>query len=88
MGDQYSIVDINAFSWVRSAVWAGVDVTQFPRVAEWEKRIAGRDAVKRGLLVPTAPRPADTDYAPVFKEVAEWIDKADKEIAEAKAKKQ
>ncbi|KAF2823431.1 glutathione transferase [Ophiobolus disseminans] len=49
---KYSVVDISTFTWVRWAAWAGVDVGEFPRLKEWAERIEGREAVRKGLLVP------------------------------------
>jgi glutathione S-transferase len=83
--NRYSVADINAFPWVRTYTWAGVDIAKFPRVKAWLARIEAREAVKKGLTVPTPP--ADrSDMAEIsVEEGREWIKKADKEIAEAKA---
>lgn len=50
---RYSIVDISTFAWVRWAPWAGIALEEFPRLRAWAERIEGREAVKKGLLVPT-----------------------------------
>jgi GST-like protein len=48
-GSSYSIADIMNFSWLRSAEYAGVDLSRFPAVTAWLQRIAARPAVQRGL---------------------------------------
>lgn len=48
-GRSYSIADIMNFSWLRSAEYAGVDLSRFPAVTAWLQRIAARPAVQRGL---------------------------------------
>ncbi|KAJ8106836.1 hypothetical protein OPT61_g9276 [Boeremia exigua] len=50
---KYSVTDISSFAWVRWALWAGIDLQQFPNLKEWANRIEAREAVKRGLLVPS-----------------------------------
>lgn len=50
-GSSYSIADIMNFSWLRSAEYAGVDLSRFPAVTDWLQRIAARPAVQRGLAV-------------------------------------
>ncbi|CUA71315.1 hypothetical protein RSOLAG22IIIB_09496 [Rhizoctonia solani] len=50
---KYGLADINAFPWVRSWRWAGVDSLEAsPNVEAWLKRIAERPQVKNGLDVP------------------------------------
>ncbi|ORY28143.1 glutathione S-transferase [Naematelia encephala] len=53
VGDKYSIADINVFAWVRSAAWAGVDITQFPKLEAWVNRIEARPGAYAGLGIPT-----------------------------------
>jgi GSH-dependent disulfide-bond oxidoreductase len=48
-GSSYSIADIMNFAWLRSAEYAGVDLSRFPAVTAWLQRIAARPAVQRGL---------------------------------------
>lgn len=52
VGRKYSYADIVSWSWVRAGEWAGVDASEFPRLAEWVERIEEREAVKKGVLVP------------------------------------
>ena len=49
----YSIVDIAMFPWARAHRWANVDVSKLTHLRRWFERIESRDAVQRGLAVPT-----------------------------------
>uniref|UniRef100_A0A6A7FX64 Glutathione S-transferase n=1 Tax=Hirondellea gigas TaxID=1518452 RepID=A0A6A7FX64_9CRUS len=49
----YSIADIALYPWVRIHGWAKVSVDSLPYVQKWLKRVRSRDAVQRGLLVPS-----------------------------------
>ncbi|ELU40766.1 hypothetical protein AG1IA_05209 [Rhizoctonia solani AG-1 IA] len=50
---RYGLADINAYPWVRSWSWAGVDSLEaFPNVEAWLKRISERPQVDSGLDVP------------------------------------
>jgi GST-like protein len=51
--DEYSIVDIATFPWARAHRWANVDVSELVHLRAWFERIESRDAVQRGLSVPT-----------------------------------
>lgn len=85
VGDKYSIADINVAPWVFSHWWAGVDVSKFPKLAAWVKRIQARPAVKLGRNVPSEPRtPSKEDEEKSYKEAGEWIEKANAELAAAK----
>ncbi|MBN8506819.1 MAG: glutathione S-transferase N-terminal domain-containing protein [Burkholderiales bacterium] len=60
LGDQYSMVDIATFPWIRNLVGfyeAGelVGFNDFPAVARSLDAFLARPAVQRGLLVPSAP---------------------------------
>jgi GST-like protein len=50
---EYSMVDISMFPWARAYRWANVDVSEFKNLQTWFDRIESRDAVQRGLAVPT-----------------------------------
>lgn len=67
-------------------MWAGVDLAQFPRLAAWLERIDARPAVKKGLSVPSAPGDRSDIAEESYAQAREWIEKADKELAEIKAK--
>jgi len=50
-GQHYTIADIAAFPWTRSASKHGVDLAEFPHVQRWHDAIAERPAVQRGVQV-------------------------------------
>ncbi|KAG8739296.1 glutathione S- transferase, nitrogen catabolite repression regulator [Ceratobasidium sp. 428] len=73
---QYGLADINAFPWVRSWRWAGVDsLDDFPNVEAWLKRISERPQVKKGLDIPTPQGPPMTKEEEVkaAEEARKWI---------------
>jgi len=81
---KYSIADITTFTWVRWAPWAGIEMTKFPKLKKWCEEIEERDAVKRGLLVPSGEDQIEKlrrnpDVQDPFKA---WVRKGQKEIAD------
>lgn len=50
-GDEYSIVDIAIFPWLRSWQNQGIDWADYPRLKSWFDTIAERPAVQRGVQV-------------------------------------
>ncbi|KAF2709485.1 glutathione S-transferase [Pleomassaria siparia CBS 279.74] len=50
---KYSVADMSTFTWVRWGPWAGIDVSKYVKLNDWMQRIEKREAVKRGLVVPT-----------------------------------
>ncbi len=50
-GQHYSIADIAAFPWTRSAEKQGVDIAEYPHVQRWQEAVAERRGVQRGLQV-------------------------------------
>jgi glutathione S-transferase len=52
VGEKYSVADISTFTWVRWAPWAGIELSEFPKLEKWAQRIEEREAVKKGLRVP------------------------------------
>ena len=50
-GKEYSIADIAAFPWTRSAANQGIDWADFPHAKRWHDEIAARPAVIRGVAV-------------------------------------
>ncbi|MDN7590284.1 glutathione S-transferase family protein [Burkholderia seminalis] len=52
---RYSIADIAAFPWLRTAAELDLDVSGFPHVERWLADIAARPAVQRGLIACRAP---------------------------------
>jgi len=51
--DDYSIADIAHFGWVRSYEWAGLTLDGLDHLRRWHDTIAARDAVVRGVNVPS-----------------------------------
>ncbi len=51
MGSDYSIADMATFPWVARHEWHTVDLTEFPDVLRWYRRIADRPAVQRLSLI-------------------------------------
>jgi len=58
-GEAISIADFANWCWVRSYEWAGVSIDGLLNLQRWIHDIAGRPAVKCGLLRP--PRPQESD---------------------------
>ena len=50
--NNYSMVDIATFPWVRAHQWANVQISDLPNLSRWLEQIQNRDAVKRGLSIP------------------------------------
>ncbi|MES2103634.1 MAG: glutathione binding-like protein [Pseudomonadota bacterium] len=50
-GDEYTIADIAAFPWTRSAANQGIDWNDFPNAKRWFDQIDARPAVQRGVAV-------------------------------------
>lgn len=52
---RYSIADIAAFPWLRTAPELGLDLADYPHVERWLAGIEARQAVQRGLIACGAP---------------------------------
>ena len=50
-GDEYSIVDIACWPWVKPYENQGQDIRDFPNLARWFEEIGERPAVQRGVEV-------------------------------------
>lgn len=89
MGNKYTIADIANFSWVNVAYFAGIDLTNFPNLEKWWKRIYDRPAVKKGTAVPSESKLINAVYQERLKSEPEFKQKEDelKEIGN-KAKEQ
>ena len=75
---EYSMVDIATFPWSRAYRWANVDVSDLTHLTAWFARIEAREAVQRGIRVPTGkPPPAydsEIDLAEATRRNAEKYD--------------
>jgi GSH-dependent disulfide-bond oxidoreductase len=73
----YSIVDIAMFPWARAHRWGNIPVDDLMHLGAWFQRIEKRDAVQRGLAVPTGkPRVyySDDDLAEATRRNADLYD--------------
>ena len=52
-GNSYGIADISIWPWVSRFEWQKIDLKKFPKILEWYKKIASRQAVIRGYDVPS-----------------------------------
>lgn len=59
---KYSIADIANYSWVNVSYFAGVDLTKFINLNKWWMRITERDAVRKGLAVPSESQLVNEAY--------------------------
>ena len=56
-GDKYTIADIASYSWVRAGpIFLDMDITKWPGIEKWVKRIDERPAVQRALKIPEGTR--------------------------------
>ena len=56
LAGEYSIADIATFPWVARHDWHKIDLTDYPAVRRWYRRIEKRPAVKRGMALPPPPK--------------------------------
>lgn len=50
----YSIADMALYPWTERWEWQEIDLSAYPAVMAWRERMAAREAVQRGMRVPTA----------------------------------
>ncbi|MEC9247698.1 MAG: glutathione S-transferase family protein [Pseudomonadota bacterium] len=55
--DEYSVADIATFPWARSHRWGNIDVSDLDHLMAWFDRMESREAVKRGIRIPTGQYP-------------------------------
>jgi GST-like protein len=53
LAEDYSIADIATYPWVARFDWHKVDLGDFPNVMRWFDLIGAREAVQRGMAVPS-----------------------------------
>ena len=59
-GDKYTLADIANYSWVRAGpVFLDIDLSQWPALDRWMKRIADRPAVQKAQTLPEGTRSTD-----------------------------
>ncbi len=57
----YSMADIATFTWARAYRWGNIEVDDLMALKGWFVRIEARDAVQRGIRVPTGKPPPSYD---------------------------
>jgi GST-like protein len=74
----YSIADIAMFPWERAYRWGNIDIDELVNLREWFERIESRDAVQRGIRVPTGEIPiaysSDSDLSEATRQNANKYD--------------
>lgn len=73
VANKYSIADIASFCWVSYAPYLGIDISEFPGVEKWVKRIEKRDAVIKGKKVPGGGKSPE-ELKEMFGKMAKKID--------------
>ena len=53
LAGDYSIADVATWPWVMRTEWYDTDWSRFPHVRRWYDAISERDAVRRGVAVPS-----------------------------------
>jgi GST-like protein len=53
LANDYSIADIATFPWIARFEWHKVDLAEFPNVKRWFDALGKREAVLRGMAVPS-----------------------------------
>ena len=48
----FSIADIATWPWVRSHLWAGLEIKKLPNLLRWMKSLSKRNAFQKGIEVP------------------------------------
>ena len=51
--EDYSIADIAIWPWVSRHEWQEINLSEFPNVRSWYKRILAREPVQKGYHIPT-----------------------------------
>lgn len=75
VGNQYTIADIANYSWVNLSYFSGVDLSQFPNLEKWWKKINDRPAVQKGQAIPSASPLINENILKKIKEDKEFGDK-------------
>ncbi|EXJ82976.1 hypothetical protein A1O3_06793 [Capronia epimyces CBS 606.96] len=74
-GDKYTIADIASFSWARGApLFLDIDISEFPGVDRWLKRIEERPAVQRAKKVPAGAAMSDEDLKQLLQSMKDRVD--------------
>lgn len=86
VGDRLTIADIANWGWVSSAAWAGIDLSDFKHLQDWEERLVKRPGFEKGRNVPepqTHRGPVDPKKAEeAAKNASAWIMEGQKRDAQ------
>lgn len=52
VGDKCTIADISHWGWITLSRWAGIELSDFPSLEQWEQRMFERPGVQEGRQVP------------------------------------
>jgi len=73
-GDKYTIADMANYSWTRAGPsFLDIDISEFPGVEKWLKRIGDRPAVQRARKVPDTGR-TEEDIAKMIQGAKDRVD--------------
>ena len=73
-GDKYTIADIASYSWVRAApVFLDIDISGWPGMNKWYKRIAERPAVQKAEKIPEGTKSSE-EFSAMAKGMREKVD--------------
>lgn len=72
--DKYTLADMANFSWVRAGpLILEIDLSEFPGVEKWVKRIEGREAFQRAKAIPPSSR-SEAEMLEMFKKMRAKVD--------------
>jgi len=66
LAGDYSIADIACWPWVMQHDWAGLDISNLPRLSRWLATIGQRPAVQRGAAVPVPQAQPDVETGKII----------------------
>jgi len=73
-GDKYTIADIANYAWVRSGpLVLELDISEWPGVEKWIKRIDGRPAVAKAKNIPPTGR-TEEELKQMFQSMRDRVD--------------
>jgi GSH-dependent disulfide-bond oxidoreductase len=67
LAGDYSIADMASIGWVNAGKRLGIDMAEYPHLANWQERMIARPAVAKGLAVKVDAPPSDPKSAEVQK---------------------
>jgi glutathione S-transferase len=86
VGDKATIADFAHWGWITAAGWAGIELSDFPKLKEWEERMWERPGVQKGASVPDPYKRVKNDDPEAMErraaEARKWIMQGMKEDEE------